>query len=62
MKQHNMKCLFVVELLKFCLMSKHKRKHVQFVFIFLLLSKHRLLTNYESFEGFFFFFKAQKGP
>jgi hypothetical protein len=54
MKRINMKCLFIVEQLKFGLMSKHKRKHVQFVFIFLSLSKHRSLTNYESFEVFFF--------
>jgi hypothetical protein len=61
MKRINMKFLFIVEQLKFSLMGKRKRKHVEFAFIFLLLKKHRLLMNYESFEFYLFiYFKFKK--
>jgi hypothetical protein len=40
-------------------MSKHKRKHVQFSFIFLLLRKHRQTTRV--LKLFFFGGKVQKG-
>ncbi len=51
-----LKCPSIIKQFQFGVVSKHKKKLIQFAYVFILLSKCKTLTNYKSFKSFFEFF------
>jgi hypothetical protein len=55
-----LKCPSIIKQFQFAVVSKHKKKFIQFAYVFILLNKCKALTNYERFKSFFEFLKLPK--